>query len=216
MTQARDAYDALLDGDPVLRGIADIYGRPDPFRWDVGGRTGSSDFAAIMLHVVSQQISTAVAFVIFDRISAAAGAIPSPQNVVALGQERLRALGLSRAKAIYVTDLARVYLTGALDTERLEALDDRHVIEALMVVRGVGLWTAEVFLIHQLRRPDVLPAGDLAIRRAIQKAWSLSTVPTIKAVRELGLKWSPYRSYAAALLWASLYVAPGRPGPAAK
>lgn len=198
------AYTSLLDSDRVLRRIAYVHGRPDPFVWDDGGRTGTSNFAALLLHIAGQQISTAVAFILFDRVRAAVGAIPDPSNIVSLGPERLRSFGLSRAKASYMLSLTQMHLDGALDVDRLDHLDDEQAITALTAVRGIGRWSAEMFLIHQMHRPDVLPAGDLGIRRAVETAWGLPGIPTIEYVRELARDWSPYRSYAAALLWASL------------
>lgn len=199
-----DPYGLLLAGDPQLRAVAEEHGRPDPFVWAADGAAGGSHFAALVLHIVAQQISTVVALVLFDRVRAAGGGRVDPASIVALGPERLRSLGLSHAKAGYVVDLAGMHLSGALDTEHLDALDDEAAIGALTSARGVGLWTAQMFLIHQLRRPDVLPAGDLGIRRAVQMLQGLPDPPTIEAVAAGGERWAPWRTYAAALLWASL------------
>ncbi len=199
-----DPYDVLLETDEVLRRLAEIHGRPDPFRWNTGGRTGSSRFAGLLVHILSQQISTAVAFLLFDRIAAATGGMPDPARVAALGIDRLRSLGLSGAKAGYVDHLARLQLDGSLDIDGLDGLDDGQATAALTAVRGIGPWTAEMFLIDQLHRPDVLPAGDLGIRHAVRDAWDLADLPSVEEVRQRGIAWSPNRTYAAALLWASL------------
>lgn len=199
---ARDA-ESVLRADPLLRRIAVCHGQPDPFCWDDGGRTGSSNFAALVLHIAGQQISTAVAFVLFDRMALAIGAIPDPLSVVSLGTARLRSFGFSRAKASYLTGLAEMQIAGDVDVEHLDHLGDEQAVSALTAVRGIGPWSAEMFLIHQLHRPDVLPAGDLGIRRSIETSWGLTALPSIDGVREQGLDWSPYRSYAAALRWAS-------------
>jgi DNA-3-methyladenine glycosylase II len=198
-----EAYRELAARDQVLRAITEMRGRPNPFVWKGGAPPGSSNFAAMLLHIVSQQISTAVALVLFGRIERATGGSPDPQAIAALGPERLRELGLSHAKAGYLVDLAKMHMTGSLDTERLDGLDDDQAIAALTSARGVGLWTAQMFLIHQLHRPDVLPAGDLGIRSAVQAAWKRSTLPSIDAVTRLGANWAPFRTYAAALLWAA-------------
>jgi DNA-3-methyladenine glycosylase II len=198
------AYETLLARDPKLRELAATAGTPDPFAWVDGGRTGSSNFAAMVLHIVGQQISTTVAFVLFDRLRDAAGGLPDPHNISALSPDRMRSLGLSRAKAGYLLALADAERNGGLDIEHLDALADADVIARLTAVRGIGLWSAEMFLLHQLRRPDVLPAGDMGIRRAVQAMRSPADLPTIEDVRQTGLAWVPYRSYAAALLWASL------------
>ncbi|GAB2852511.1 hypothetical protein GCM10027176_64240 [Actinoallomurus bryophytorum] len=199
-----DHYRSLAALDPVLADLVEAYGRPDPFEWSDGGRTGSSRFAAMTLHIVGQQISTVVAFVIFDRIAAATGAVPTPEAVLALGAERLRECGLSRAKAGYLLDLARSQASGLIDLEDMADLGDAEAIAALTAVRGIGLWSAEMFLIHQLHRPDVLPAGDVGLRRAIGLAWELPAVPGVNEVRTRASAWSPHRTYAATLLWRSL------------
>jgi len=196
-------YDALLARDAVLRAIAAERGRPDPFTWAGQARAGSN-FAALLLHVVGQQISTTVAVVLFGRLQAAVGGTIDPPSVARLGVDDLRALGLSHAKSVAVAGLAQMHLTGELDVEQLDGLDDDRAMAALTAARGVGPWTAQMFLIHQLRRPDVLPAGDLGIRQAVERAWALPALPSIDEVRELGGRWSPQRTCAAALLWASL------------
>ncbi|MDP9843549.1 DNA-3-methyladenine glycosylase family protein [Streptosporangium lutulentum] len=197
-------YRYLAEREPVFARLLDEYGRPDPFEWHDGGRTGSSHFAAMALHIIGQQISATVAFVVFDRIAAATGTIPSPDGVIGLGGERLRACGLSRAKAAYILDLAQRQKSGLIDIENMTSLDDDKVIAALTAVHGIGLWSAQTFLIHQLHRPDVLPAGDGGVRRAIREAWKLDELPAIGQVRDMATGWAPYRSYAAALLWRSL------------
>jgi DNA-3-methyladenine glycosylase II len=197
-------YDRLLPRDPVLRRLADRYGRPDPFVWAGHGRADDSNFAALVLHVVGQQISTTVALVLFARVEAAVGGRPRPDTVALLGVDGLRALGLSHAKAVAISGLAEMHLSGTLDVDRLVDLDDEQATRALTAARGVGPWTAQMFLIHQLRRPDVLPAGDLGIRQAVQGAWGLAGLPTVPEVQDRGEAWSPERTIAAALLWASL------------
>jgi DNA-3-methyladenine glycosylase II len=201
-------YDALVAIDPVLRELVATRGRPDPFTWPGGGDAGLANFEALVLHIVSQQLSTKVARVLFGRISDATADAVTPTSIVAVGEAGLHALGLSRAKAASLVDLAQMHLSGVLDSDRLDSVDDEGVITALTAVRGIGRWTAEMFLIHQLRRPDVLPAGDLGIRKAVQMGWHLPSVPGIEDVRERGASWAPQRSYAAAVLWASLAPQP--------
>ena len=198
-----DGHVEVLSRDPVLRRLAATHGWPDPFAWDDGGRTGASNFAALLLHIAGQQISTAVAFVVFDRMAAALGRLPDPAGVAAMGAERLRSFGMSQAKADYMSGLADMQLAGDIDVEHLDHLGDSAATAALTSVRGIGVWSAEMFLIHQLHRPDVLPAGDLGIRRAVEQAWRTAELPSIAEVRERGSAWSPYRSHAAALLWSA-------------
>jgi DNA-3-methyladenine glycosylase II len=202
-----EAYEDLFRREPSFREVADAHGRPDPFVWAAGGAAGTSRFAALVLHVVAQQISTTVALVLFDRVRSAAGGRVEPGAVAALGTERLHALGLSRAKAASVVDLAERHLSGALDTDDLDGLDDEAAVAALTSAKGVGPWTTQMFLIHQLRRPDVLPAGDLGIRRAVQVLRRSPGTPSTEEVGALGRRWAPWRTYAAALLWASLHPA---------
>jgi DNA-3-methyladenine glycosylase II len=206
-TDVEAMYDALLVRDPVLSGIADEHGRPDPFVWPGRGVSGDSNFAALVLHIVGQQISTAVALVLFARLEAAVGGTADPPSVARLGPDGLRALGLSHAKSVAIAGLAQMHQAGTLDTDHLDGLDDEQAMAALTAARGIGPWTAQMFLIHQLRRPDVLPAGDLGIRHAIERAWAFPALPTIDEVRSFGERWSPQRTYASALLWASLRAA---------
>jgi DNA-3-methyladenine glycosylase II len=206
---ADDPYDHLAAEDPVLSGLVRRYGRPDPFVRSVVDDVASTNFAALVLHVVSQQVSTRVALTLFRRVEQAAGGPLDPRRVVGLGGNRLHELGLSRAKATAVVGLAELHLAGALDTAHLDALADDDAIAALTAARGVGPWTAQMFLIHQLRRPDVLPAGDLGIRHAVRTSWSLPELPPAGDVQIRGRQWAPYRTYAAALLWSSLRLAAG-------
>ena len=199
-----DPYDALAKLDPVMAELMGRVGRPDPFDWKpILARVGDDHFRAMLLSITSQQISSAAAWAIFDRLVAAMDGRPTPAAALALGPEKLRALGLSRAKAGYVADLADAVLTGRVDLDHLPA-DDEEAIAMLSTVRGIGRWSAEVFLISQLRRPDILPAGDLGIRQGIRLVYGLPALPSIKQARERGLAWSPYRTYASILLWNSL------------
>jgi DNA-3-methyladenine glycosylase II len=203
-------YRALAGAGPVMARLVRIYGYPDPFEWFDGGRTGRSMFAAMVLHITGQRISASAAFTVFDRIAAVTAGVPGPDALLALGVERLRSLGLSRAKAQCLTELARRQAAGLIDLENMSALRDDNVISALTGVPGIGLWSAQAFLIRQLRRPDVLPAGDRGIRRAIAIAWDLPGPVTAHQAWDRAAAWAPYRSYAAALLWASLRP-PGEP-----
>lgn len=198
------AYGALAARDPVLAKVIEKYGHPEPFAWHDGGRTGSSQFAAMLLQVIGQQISSVVAFAIYDRIAAATGGVPTPVDVLALGATRLRTCGLSGPKTTYVLELAQAQASGLIDIENMTGLDDAQVIAELTAVRGIGLWSVQTFLIHNMRRPDVLPEGDLGVRRAIRALWHLDRLPTAVEVRKRGTEWSPFRSYATTLLWRSL------------
>lgn len=198
------AYRALARTEPVMARLAGGYGHPDPFEWFDGGRTGQSLFAAMALHITGQRISASAAFTLFDRITAAARGTPDADRLLALGADRLRALGLSWAKAQCLTELAGRQASGLINLENMSTLTDDEVVSALTSVPGIGLWSAQAFLVRQLRRPDVLPAGDTGIRRAIAREWNLAAPPTARLTRDRAAPWAPYRSYAAALLWKSL------------
>lgn len=198
------AYVLLARDEPVFARLNAIYGHPSPFDWHDGGRTGTSQFAAMTLHIVGQQISAAAAFRIYDRLATACGGKPTAATILALGTEPLRDAGLSGAKSSYVLALAEAQASGVIDIEAMAAINDADVITALTAIRGIGLWSAQTFLIHNLARPDVLPAGDLGIRRAVAAQWQLADLPTPSAVLARAVAWAPYRSYAAALLWRSL------------
>lgn len=163
------------------------------------------------LHIVGQQISTAAALTIYGRVVAAVGGELTAASAKSVSVDVLRAAGLSRAKAGYLHALATRELDGLLDLDGLSSVDDAEALDALTAVKGVGLWSAQMFLVHQLKRTEVLPAGDVGIRRAVERAWGLASVPTVEETRTRALPWSPYRTYAAALLWRSLANPAGFP-----
>jgi DNA-3-methyladenine glycosylase II len=200
------AYVYLGLRDPVLARLADRHGRPDPFSWPaVGRRRLGTNVAALTLHIVSQQISTAAALTIYDRVVAAAGVpVLSAEALGRLSVDELRAAGLSHAKALALAELARAQIEGRIDLEHLDQLSDQQAFDALVALRGVGPWSAQVFLISQLHRPDVLPSADVGLRVAVQREWRLPARPTAQEVERRAEPWSPFRTYAAALLWASL------------
>lgn len=195
---------AVLGRDPVLDRVIQKVGTPDPFAFPDGGRTTGNNFAGMVLHIVAQQISMKVALVLYDRLTAALGGPPTPVGVLGLDLDQLRALGMSHSKAAYLHHLADAVVTGDLAIDALDDAGDDDVIIALTRVKGIGPWSAEMFLIHQLRRLDILPAGDLGIRTAVQRAYALTDLPLIADVRRRGAAWAPYRTLASTLLWRSL------------
>jgi DNA-3-methyladenine glycosylase II len=202
------AYDELVGLDPELQPVVTAAGRPDPFGWPDGDRARGDLFASLVLHISGQQISTLVAMRLYDRLAAATGGLPNAEGLVALTPERWRELGFSHAKVAYLTALARRCLDGELDLAGLAGLPDDEVRARLTALPGVGNWTTDLFLIFQLHRPDVFPAGDLALRRAVGR-WLPPTGPSIRAVEARARVWSPYRTYAAAAFWHSLGLSPG-------
>ena len=199
-------YPTLSRRDPVLKKLISTIGEPNPFRFNDGGRTGEDDFSALVLHMVGQQISTQVAFTLYDRLLRRVGGRLLPARVVDLEVDGLRSIGLSGNKARYVYGLASRVEDRTLILEDLRVQSDERVLEQLTAVPGIGEWTAEMFLVFQLHRPDVMVAADIGIRTAIERCWALSSRPAPSAVRRRAATWSPFRSYACALLWSSLRI----------
>jgi DNA-3-methyladenine glycosylase II len=204
MPTARPPYRSLSAQEPVFRQLLAEYGPQDPFVWHDGGRTGSSRFAAMLIHIIGQRTSAAAAFTIYDRIAAGRRRVPTAADITGLGADGLRRCGLSTTKAGYLLDLAARQLDGRIDLEDMAGLSDEEAVAALTAGRGIGRWTAEMFLMRQLKRPDVLPATDRGLAQAIATRWHLPAAPTPIEVANRAAAWSPYRSYAAALLWRSL------------
>jgi len=187
-----------LKKDPVMRTIIERVG---PYTMEFREPT----FATLVRSIVYQQLSGKVASVILQRlINALPGGEVTPENILRLRPDRMRKLGLSHAKTEYIRDLARLTAKGQVAFETLLELEDPAVIEHLTKVKGIGVWTAHMFLMFALRRPNVLPVGDLGVRAAIRKAYNLEALPTVKEVEELAAPWHPFCSVAAWYLWRSL------------
>jgi DNA-3-methyladenine glycosylase II len=166
-------------------------------------------YGALLRAIVGQQLSTKAARTIYLRVlELFGGTTPSPEQLLNAREEDLRACGLSGRKTEYVRDLASHVLGGELELDRLDQLDDEEVIEEIVAVRGLGRWTAEMFLLFHLERPDVLSGGDLGIRKAVQVEYGLAEMPAPTRVLEIGEPWRPYRSLASLYLWESLAAVP--------
>ena len=137
------------------------------------------------------------------------GSAPSPEQLLEASEADLRGAGLSGRKVEYIRDLASHLLSGELELDRLDELSDEEAIEEIVAVRGLGRWTAEMFLLFHLERPDILSGGDLGIRKAVQIEYGLDEMPTPERVLEIGEPWSPHRSLASLYLWESLAAVPG-------
>jgi DNA-3-methyladenine glycosylase II len=161
-------------------------------------------FEMLARAIVFQQLSTKAATTIYRRLEEAAGGAMTPEAIQQLSVGEMRRAGLSRQKLGYIRDLAEHALSGKVDFARLPAMSDEEVIESLTDIKGVGVWTAHMFLLFSLRRPNVLPIGDLGVRMAIQKAYRKRKMPTPKQVEQIAKGWHPYCSYAAWYLWRSL------------
>jgi len=189
----------LQRADPKLGAIIARVGpcvlRSEPDAW-----------RALSSSIIGQQVSVHAARAIRGRFAALGGeeGYPSPQRITALPDETLRGAGLSGNKTRSIRDLAEHFCDGRLAPERFAAMDDEAVIAALLPVRGIGRWTAEMFLIFSLNRPDVLAVDDLGLRNAMKKLYDLPEIPRPAAMRELAEPWRPYRSVASWYLWRSL------------
>ncbi len=196
---------ALRASDPVFARLIDAAGKPRPLDGPDRAAPGEH-YAALVRAIVGQQLSTKAARSIWLRVvEHFGGHAPTPAQVLACDPEELRAAGgLSRAKTSYLRSLAEHVESGELELGRLEELTDDEVIAELTAVRGIGEWSAHMFLIFQLRRPDVIAPGDLGIRRAIQIAYGMDELPTAAEVIERAEPWRPHRSLACRYLWRSL------------
>jgi DNA-3-methyladenine glycosylase II len=162
-------------------------------------------FAALLHAIIAQQVSTRAAEAIFNRLKEALGSSDlTAERLRVMPPTTLRAAGLSAAKARYVLDLAERVYRGDVRLDLLHDLSDAEVIALLTKVHGIGVWTAEMFLIFCLGRPDVLPTGDLGLRTAVQRLDGLQQLPSPPQVRERGSIWAPFRSVATWYLWQSL------------
>jgi DNA-3-methyladenine glycosylase II len=193
----KDAIEHLRRSDPIL---AEIIGRVG----DYAIQFRDPDFETLVKSIVYQQLSGRVAAVIFGRLTAAAGPKLTPESILKLRPSRMRTLGLSTQKTAYIRDLARHTRDRRLVFEELLDLPDSAVIERVTQVKGIGVWTAHMFLIFALRRHDILPTGDLGIRNAIRRAYALPELPTPAEIEIMAASWRPYCSVASWYLWRSL------------
>ena|SRR6185503_5058372 len=190
----------LARRDPVIRDLMRAHGK-----CGLADAQHADPFGALMKAIVSQQLSTKAARTIFTRLMALFdGGAPTPVALAALTDVQLRGVGLSGQKLRYMRDLGAKVQDGSLPLRALDAMTDDEVIAALTQVKGIGRWTAEMFLMFRLHRPDVLPVDDLGIVKAVQKAYGLRKTPSPDRLNEIGDAWRPYRSVACWYLWRSL------------
>ncbi|HSJ18907.1 MAG TPA: DNA-3-methyladenine glycosylase [Solirubrobacterales bacterium] len=202
-----DGHEYLRGQDPVLRRLIDESGPIDPETDRRGSRP--DPYEAIARAIVGQQLSTKAAAAIWGKLTDAfEGRTPTPAEVLAADDATLRGAGLSKAKVGFLRDLATRVESGELDLARLPELGDEDVVAALIEVHGVGRWTAEMFLIFHLGRPDVVSTGDLGIRRAVQIAYGLDDLPAPAELERIAEPWRPQRTLACLYLWRSLANAP--------
>jgi DNA-3-methyladenine glycosylase II len=173
------------------------------------GRPAGDPYGALLRSVISQQLSTKAAATIYGRVlELFDGDTPSPAELLAADPEALRGAGLSGRKVEYLRDLAQHVEDGELELDRLDELSDEDVIAEITAVRGFGRWSAEMFLMFFLERPDVLPVDDLGIRRAVQVEYGLDELPGPTELERIAEPWRPYRTLACVYLWESLAAKP--------
>jgi DNA-3-methyladenine glycosylase II len=193
----KKAVDHLTKSDVIL---AAIIARVGPCKMTYR----EPSFEMLARAIVFQQLSTKAATTIYGRLEEAAGGLLTPEAIQNLSVGEMRRAGLSRQKLGYIRDLAEHVLSGKVDFALLPGMSDEEVIEALTDIKGIGVWTAHMFLMFSLRRPNILPVGDLGVRMAIQKAYKKRKMPTPKQIEQIAKSWHPYCSYAAWYLWRSL------------
>ena len=200
---AKHALKLLIGEDPDL---ASILERAGPLPW----RTRTPGFPGLLQAIVAQMISNQAAAAIWGRLRALPGAL-EPEGLLTLPDESLRGAGLSRPKVAHARILAEAFLDGTLSTLALEAMDDDKAIAMIASIKGLGVWTAEIYLLFALQRMDVFPAGDIALAAAAAELKGLSARPDPKSLRKLAEVWAPARSLAARLLWHHWRHLTGRP-----
>ncbi len=194
----RKAIEHLKRADPILARIIEAAG---PYR--IG--YSEPEFHSLARSIIFQQLSGKVATVIAGRLDAVMpGGRVTPEGILSQSDEKLRGCGLSGQKVRYLRDLAERTISGEIAFERLGGLADEEVVEHLTRVKGVGVWTAHMFLIFALRRPDVLPIGDLGIRMAMQRAYRMRQLPKPERMEKIASAWRPWCSVACWYLWRSL------------
>ncbi len=192
--------------DPVLRALIKSAG-PSV----IGKRRSATSFEALVRAIVFQQLAGAAASTIYGRVVALfPGGRVTPENVLAAPESSLRAAGLSANKLASIRDFAAKSLDGSVPLRSLGRLNDEEIIARLVTVRGIGRWTAEMFLIFQLGRPDVWPVDDLGVRNGYRIAYELPELPTAKELGPLGDLYRPFRSYAAWYCWQAVHIARGQ------
>jgi DNA-3-methyladenine glycosylase II len=201
------AIAALRAADPVMARLIDDH--EEVVRRDLRRERPGDAYGALLRSIVGQQLSTKAAATIYGRmLDLFGGHAPTPRQLLKADPDAIRAAGLSRPKIAYLRDLAQHVEEGTLELERLPDLPDEEVSAQLTAIKGLGQWTADMFLMFHLRRPDVLPVGDQGIRNAVKVEYRLRKVPDPKRLEKIAKPWRPYRTLACLYLWSSLDNAP--------
>lgn len=189
------AVEALASREPAFAGVVAKFGVPEPRRSERGAQT-------LLRTIVGQQVSVAAARAMWSKLEAAFGSPPDLKLLLAASDEELRAAGMSRQKSGYIRSLAELVISGELDLDLLPE-DNEEAIALLTKIKGIGRWSAEIYLLFAEGRPDVFPAGDLAVMIELGRLLGLPDKPSEKQLRELAEAWRPYRGAAAVLAWHS-------------
>jgi DNA-3-methyladenine glycosylase II len=207
--EQRRARDHLRKVDGGLAAIIEDHGLVDPYTWAGVPLERGDLLGGLALHVVAQQISTVAALSIYGRlVELLGGGRIDPAKLGARTPEEIRAVGVSGAKARALQELGARIAAGDFDLNGLENAEDEDAYEALVSLRGIGPWSADMYMLHELRRPDVFPAGDIGLRKALALLDGAAEPVATKEAEARAERWSPYRSYAAAYLWSFLHDAP--------
>jgi DNA-3-methyladenine glycosylase II len=202
-----EGLEHLRQSDDTLARVIDERG-PLDLEARVRGRPQDA-YGALLRAIVGQQLSVAAARTIYNRFTDLFGGhTPTPEELLEVDEDALRGVGLSRAKAKYVRSLGEHVISGELELDHLDDLSDDEIMAELTAVKGLGEWTAHMFLLFHLGRPDVLPVGDLGVRRAVERLYGLEGLPSAAELDALAERWRPYRSLASLYLWESLDNAP--------
>jgi DNA-3-methyladenine glycosylase II len=193
----------LRAADPVMDRLIEEHG--SIVRRELKEERRGDAYGALLRSIVGQQLSTKAARTIYGRmLELFDGHPPTPKQLLAVDPDEIRAAGLSRPKISYLRDLAQHVEDGTLELDRLDELSDEKIIEELIAVKGIGEWSAHMFLMFHLGRPDVLPVGDQGIRNAVRTQYRLRKVPDAKRLEKIARPWRPYRTLACLYLWSSL------------
>jgi DNA-3-methyladenine glycosylase II len=191
----QSAVEALASREPAFAAVVERHGVPEPRKSDPGAHT-------LLRTIVGQQVSVAAARSMWSKLEAAFGSPPELARLLNATDEEMRAAGMSRQKSGYIRSLAQLVMSGELDLNELPE-DDEEAIDQLVKIKGIGRWSAEIYLLFAEGRPDVFPAGDLAVMIELGRLMGLPEKPSEKQLRELAEPWRPYRGAAAVLAWHS-------------
>ena len=188
-----EGYVYLTGVEPIFAVVLDTYGPPPLWK-------RQESFDSLVKIILEQQVSLASAQAAFDRLSSVLGTI-TPDSILTLDDRQLKTVGFSKQKTVYVRNLAHAVLVGDVDLERLKTLPDEKIRDSLTSIKGIGIWTANIYLLMAMQRPDIWPSGDIALAASYQRLKQLPKRPSNEEIEQISNNWAPHRSLAARLLW---------------